>query len=91
MRYAEAHEVRVGPRWQLVKIHWAWALSRLRHVFPPARTRQLRVRETLALGEKRQLLIVECGEQRLLIGAAGNYMATLAELPPSEKPDGDAA
>jgi flagellar biogenesis protein FliO len=45
----------------------------------------------LAIGEKRQLLIVECGERQLLIGAAGNFLTMLAELPQSEKPQGDAA
>lgn len=45
-----------------------------------AHVRQLRVSETLSLGEKRQLLIVECGDRQLLIGAAGNFLTTLAEL-----------
>ncbi len=44
--------------------------------------RRLRVSETLSLGEKRQLLLVECGDRQLLIGAAGNFLATLAELRP---------
>ena len=42
--------------------------------------RRLRVAESLAIGEKRQLLIIECGDRRLLIGAAANFLATLAEL-----------
>lgn len=42
--------------------------------------RRLSVRETLSLGEKRQLFIVQCGERQLLIGAAGNFLTTLAEL-----------
>lgn len=50
--------------------------SRLRE----RRQRRLRVCETLALGDKRQLLIVECGKRQLLIGAAGNFLATLADL-----------
>ena len=49
------------------------------HSRPP---RRLRVSETLSLGEKRQLLLVECGDRQLLIGAAGNFLATLAELRP---------
>jgi flagellar biogenesis protein FliO len=59
-----------------------WA--RLRQSFLGRPLRQLRVRETLALGDKRQLLIVECGERQLLIGAAGNFLTMLAELPVAE-------
>jgi flagellar biogenesis protein FliO len=54
-------------------------------------TKLLRVRETLAIGEKRQLLIVQCGEKRLLIGAAGNCLTMLAELAPSDKHEGETA
>ena len=61
-----------------------WAcLQRSFHSRP---VRRLRVRETLALGDKRQLLIVECGERQLLIGAAGNFLTMLAELPLAENP-----
>src|SRR4051794_25400142 len=66
---------------------WAGVISlwsRLQQSFPGRTVRRLRVRETLALGDKRQLLIVECGERQLLIGAAGNFLTTLAELPLSE-------
>lgn len=42
--------------------------------------RQMHVRETLQIGEKRQLLVVEVGERQLLIGAAGNCLTMLAEL-----------
>ena len=65
-----------------------WA--RLQQSFRGRTVRQLRVRETLALGEKRQLLIVECGERQLLIGAAGNFLAMLAELPVAEPTKGEA-
>lgn len=56
-----------------------WA--RLQRSLPGRPARRLRIRETLALGDKRQLLIVECGERQLLIGAAGNFLTMLAELP----------
>lgn len=58
---------------------------RLRQSFPGQSMRRLRVRETLALGDKRQLLIVECGERQLLIGAAGNFLTMLTELPVAEQ------
>jgi len=42
--------------------------------------RQLRLKETLSLGEKRQLFLVECGKRQILIGTAGSFMTTLTEL-----------
>ncbi len=60
------------------------ALERARSIFQNRPARQLHVRETLAIGEKRQLLIVECGTRRMLIGVAGNFVAMLAELPALE-------
>lgn len=42
--------------------------------------RQLRVRETLPIGEKRQLLVVDVRGRQFLIGAAGNCLTMLAEL-----------
>jgi flagellar biogenesis protein FliO len=52
-----------------------WAVIRT-----PAAPRQLRVRETLQIGDKRQLMVVDVGERQLLIGAAGNCLTMLAEL-----------
>lgn len=52
-----------------------WAVIRT-----PAVPRQLRVRETLQIGDKRQLMVVDVGERQLLIGAAGNCLTMLAEL-----------
>jgi hypothetical protein len=66
--------------WLRVISLWARLQQSLRN----RTVRRLRVRETLALGDKRQLLIVECGERQLLIGAAGNFLTMLAELPVAE-------
>lgn len=68
---------------------WARVISlwaRVQQSFPGRTVRRLRVRETLALGDKRQLLIVECGERQLLIGAAGNFLTMLTELPVAGSP-----
>jgi len=46
----------------------------------PTPPRQLRVRETLQIGDKRQLMVVDVGQRQLLIGAAGNCLTMLAEL-----------
>ena len=63
--------------------------QRLARLWPAVRfarpPRRLRVIETLQLGEKRQLLVVSIGNRELLIGAAPNLMATLAELKSGEK------
>lgn len=50
--------------------------------------KRLRVLETLQLGDKRQLMVVSIGERQLLIGAASNFLATLADLSsPAREPD----
>jgi flagellar biogenesis protein FliO len=51
--------------------------------------RQLHVSETLQIGEKRQLLVVDVGERQLLIGAAGNCLTMLAELDGPSKSEAD--
>ena len=43
--------------------------------------KRLRVLETLQIGEKRQLLVVSVDDRELVVGAAANFLATLAELP----------
>jgi flagellar biogenesis protein FliO len=46
--------------------------------------RTLQLQETLALGEKRSLAIVCCGEERFLIGSAPGSVSLLATLPKVE-------
>ncbi|HEX3353860.1 MAG TPA: flagellar biosynthetic protein FliO [Terriglobales bacterium] len=64
------------PRWLAVKLRSCWQRRS-----PP---RQLRVAETLALGERRFLLLVEAGAQKFLIGSGGGAMTLLAELHPEK-------
>jgi len=59
---------------------WAWITRSFAEMQRKRPVRQLRVKETLSIGEKRQLLIVECGSRRMLIGVAGNFLTTLANL-----------
>ena len=59
---------------------WAWITRSFAEMRRKRPVRQLRVKESLSIGEKRQLLIVECGSRRMLIGAAGNFLTTLANL-----------
>ena len=46
--------------------------------------RQLRLRETLALGERRFVAVVELGRRRFLIGGTGSSMVLLARLPAAD-------
>jgi flagellar biogenesis protein FliO len=63
------------------------AVASLRQALHTRPSRLLRVRETLAIGEKRQLLIVQCGEKQLLIGVAGNSLTMLAEVTALAQPE----
>jgi len=62
--------------------------------------RQLRLCESLSLGEKRFLAIVQCGKQHLLIGVTGESVSLLRQLDDdlavashtalqAQKPEGD--
>ena len=53
-----------------------WAQRALRS----RRSRRLRVRETLSLGEKRFLAVIEFDHQEFLVGGSGNSFALLARL-----------
>ena len=73
---ADEFLVQPWPRWLAVKLRSCWQRRS-----PP---RQLRVAETLALGERRFLLLVEAGSQKFLIGSGGGAMTLLAELHPEK-------
>ena len=53
-----------------------WAQRALR----PRHPRRLRVRETLSLGEKRFVAVIEYEGQELLVGGSSNSFALLARL-----------
>jgi flagellar biogenesis protein FliO len=57
---------------------WLAALGRSWRSRP---SRQLRLQETLALGERRFLAVVEFERQKFLIAGTGNSVAMLARLP----------
>ena len=73
---------RMAAVWQRLSRYW----SVIRIDRAP---RQLHVSETLQIGEKRQLLVVDVGERQLLIGAAGNCLTMLAELDGPSKSEAD--
>jgi flagellar biogenesis protein FliO len=51
------------------------------------RPRSLKICETLSLGEKRLLLVVECEGQRFLIGATAQNISLLQSLGLSKEED----
>jgi flagellar biogenesis protein FliO len=59
---------------------WRW-LSALGRSWRSHPSRQLRLRETLALGERRFLAVVEFERQKFLIAGTGNSVAMLTPLP----------
>ena len=64
----------------------AIALLRLAVVFAPSfgRKRSLRVVESLPLGPRQRLHVVEYGKERLLVGATDASLSLLRELPPPD-------
>jgi flagellar biogenesis protein FliO len=58
------------------RIWRVWSGWRQRSV----RGKQLRVRETLSLGERRFVAVLECDERRFLIGGTGASISILADL-----------
>jgi len=66
-------------------------LSRIRAAFSEVsihrRPRSLKICETLSLGEKRLLAVIECGNQRFLVAATAQNISLLQTLDPAS--DGD--
>jgi len=60
------------------------ALALLRGIQIKRRERSLRVCETLPLGEKRFLAVVECERQRFLLAVTGQSISLLQKLQPEE-------
>ncbi len=81
------------PGWQAL---WQ-GLRRGWKVHLQPRQRQLRLEETLSLGEKRFVAVLNFGGQRFLIGGASQSVALLTRLPSFEeallrvKPEGRVA
>lgn len=51
----------------------------------PRKTKAMRLCETISLGEKRFLAIVQVGEERILIGGSASTVALLTRLPEKEQ------
>jgi flagellar biogenesis protein FliO len=57
---------------------WQW----VRRIVKPRKVRRLRVCETLSLGDRRFLAVVEFNGQEFLVGGSGDSMELLARLHP---------
>lgn len=65
----------------LAKLRSLWRLQKKR--------KALAVHETVSLGDRRFVAVVQCGQQRFLIGASPSAITLLSPLP--DAPDRDAA
>ena len=69
----------------------ATLVSRIQSAFSKVkfekRTRQLKLCETLSLGEKRLLALVECGGRRFLIAATAQNISLLETLNAANDPE----
>ena len=70
------HIEQFDGRWKLA---WRW-VHRLRHRLKARPEKLLRLTETLSLGERRFLAVVEFEQQKFLIGGTASSMSLLAEL-----------
>ena len=83
LRFADAHQVvvrEIGPKvLALATYGWRWVLthSKLR---VHAKSRRMRVSETVSLGDKRFVSIVEVDGQSFLIGGGSSGVALLTSL-----------
>ncbi|HTS67398.1 MAG TPA: flagellar biosynthetic protein FliO [Terriglobia bacterium] len=63
---------------------WGFALKRVwqlaRRAVTSRRTRRLRVSETLSLGERRFLAVIEFDHQEFLVAGSGNSLQLLARV-----------
>jgi len=66
-----------GAAWAVgLKNLWLWG----RRAVKTRRVRRLRVRETLSLGDRRFVAVIEFDRQEFLVGGSGNSLALLARL-----------
>jgi hypothetical protein len=63
---------------------WAWKFARRQLVSRQSRKR-LRVCESVSLGEKRFIAVIEVDGEQFLVGGASSSVATLARLEPSQE------
>jgi hypothetical protein len=82
---SELDELRLKSKPGLVASSWKWLAERLK---TQQAKKRLRVCETVALGEKRFIAVVQVDDQQFLVGGSSSSVSTLAHL---ERPRGFAA
>lgn len=66
-----------GAAWAVtLKTLWQW----VRHAVKTRKVRRLRVCESLSLGERRFLAVIEFDRQEFLVGGSGSSLVFLARL-----------
>ena len=65
-----------GAAWIALKNFWHWT----RRAVMTRKARRLRVCETLSLGERRFLAVIEFDRQEFLVGGTGSSLELLARL-----------
>jgi hypothetical protein len=81
----ELEELRLKSKSGLVASSWKWLAEKLK---TQQAKKRLRVCETVALGEKRFIAVVQVDDQQFLVGGSSSAVSTLALL---ERPRGFAA
>jgi hypothetical protein len=82
---SELEELRLKSKSGLVASSWKWLAEKLK---TQQAKKRLRVCETVALGEKRFIAVVQVDDQQFLVGGSSSAVSTLAHL---ERPRGFAA
>jgi hypothetical protein len=82
---SELEELRSKSKPSLVASSWKWLAEKLK---TQQAKKRLRVCETVALGEKRFIAVVQVDDQQFLVGGSSSAVSTLAHL---ERPRGFAA
>ena len=59
---------------------WLLRMWRSRASLREGRVRRVRLVETLAVGGKRQLMLVRCGEEHFLVGAGAESITTIVKV-----------
>ena len=69
-----------------VRAAWQWGRSMQVAMRARSERRSLRVAESVSLGDKRSVYLVEVDGQRLLLGASAAGLTLLSQLPPAKEP-----
>ena len=75
-----------APFRDALKATWRWSRSVRIAMRARSERRSLRVTESVSLGDKRAVYLIEVEGQRLLLGASAAGVTLLSQLPPAREP-----